>query len=122
MKCISGCKGFILDECNQAPRCSYVNGMTRKYCRLSSKYKMGPKPKCTVRNRKMDIKQEAVKKMVQNFKINKINSKSQIIKNFMLRTKSKRKSNYLKIVCSDSGVCIAFGTNSKKIVDFLISV
>jgi hypothetical protein len=118
MKCISGCKGFILDECNQAPRCSYVNGMTRKYCRLSSKYKMGPKPKCTIRNRKMNIKQEAVKKMVQNFKINKINSKSQIIKNFMLRTKSKRKSNYLKIVCSDSGVCIAFGTNSKKIVDF----
>lgn len=67
MKCVSGCKGFTNADCDRAPRCSYVN-KTRKYCRLSHKYKMGPKPKCTVRNRTYNVKEEAAKKLAVNFK------------------------------------------------------
>ena len=40
------------------------------------------------------------------------------IQNFMLRTTQKRKLNFLKSVCSDSGVCIAFGQETQKIKDF----
>ena len=37
---------------------------------------------------------------------------------FMKETGSKRKSEFLKVICSDSGVCIAFGKERKKIFDF----
>ena len=37
---------------------------------------------------------------------------------FMKKTGSKRKSEFLKAICSDSGVCIAFGKERKKIFDF----
>ena len=48
---------------------------------------------------------------------NRTNAKK-IIQNFMLRTTQKRKSRFLKSICSDSGVCIAFGKETKKIEDF----
>jgi hypothetical protein len=37
---------------------------------------------------------------------------------FMNKTGSKRKAEFLKVICSDSGVCIAFGKERKKIFDF----
>ena len=37
---------------------------------------------------------------------------------FMKKTGSKRKTEFLKAICSDSGVCIAFGKERKKIFDF----
>ena len=37
---------------------------------------------------------------------------------FMKKTGSKRKAEFLKAICSDSGVCIAFGKERKKIFDF----
>ncbi len=37
---------------------------------------------------------------------------------FMKKTGSKRKAEFLKAICSDSGVCIAFGKERKKILDF----
>ena len=36
----------------------------------------------------------------------------------MKKTGSKRKAEFLKVICSDSGVCIAFGKETKKIFDF----
>lgn len=50
-KCVSGCKGFENEICEKAPRCAYINSTTRKYCRLSSKYKMGKPPKCNITKR-----------------------------------------------------------------------
>ena len=41
-----------------------------------------------------------------------------VIKKFMLKTTDKRRTQFLKTVCSDSGVCIAFGQETKKINDF----
>jgi len=40
------------------------------------------------------------------------------IQRFMNRTKQKRKEMYLKTVCSEAGLCIAFGIESVKIKDF----
>lgn len=40
------------------------------------------------------------------------------LKNFMFRKKHKITAEFLKHICSDSGVCIAFGTNSDKIKKF----
>ena len=37
---------------------------------------------------------------------------------FMKKTEFKRKSLFLQAICSDSGVCIAFGKEKKKILDF----
>jgi len=148
-KCVSGCKGLATTICERAPKCSYVNGQTRKYCRLGSKNKMGKPPRCTVTKRihKSKIKIEAAKK-IANFlkeKTRKIikektptpikektptpikektptpikkKTPSKVIGRFMLKTGDKRKLTYLKAICSDSGVCIAFGQNSKKIIDY----
>jgi hypothetical protein len=40
------------------------------------------------------------------------------IKKFMKTTENTRRSKFLQIICSDSGVCIAFGKERKKIFDF----
>jgi hypothetical protein len=49
----------------------------------------------------------------------KIPSKERnVIQNFMLKTTNKRRTQFLKTVCSDSGVCLAFGQETKKINDF----
>ena len=37
---------------------------------------------------------------------------------FMKKTEHKRKSKFLQSICSDSGVCIAFGNERSKILDF----
>jgi len=37
---------------------------------------------------------------------------------FMKKTENKRRSKFLQAICSDSGVCIAFGKERKKIFDF----
>ena len=40
------------------------------------------------------------------------------IQRFMNRTKSKRREMYLKAICSEAGVCIAFGIEALKIKEF----
>jgi len=47
---------------------------------------------------------------------NKVASKK--IGRFMMETKLKRQARFLKSICSDSGVCIAFGTEINKINEF----
>jgi hypothetical protein len=44
--------------------------------------------------------------------------KASVILRFMRKTKHARKANFLNAVCSDSGVCIAFGTQSEEIKKF----
>ena len=98
-RCVSGCKGLDADICDKAPRCSYANGERRQFCRLARTHKMN-KRDCAVR-RKTSKKQKA-----------------DTIHKFMKNTKSKRRVEFLKAVCDDSGVCIALGTNREKIIDF----
>lgn len=50
--------------------------------------------------------------------INKENSAKNIIQNFMIKNKYKIKAIFLKSICTDSGVCIAFGKESNNIKKF----
>lgn len=96
-KCFSNCRLFDKPECNP-PRCKYVSGETLKYCRLSHNYKM-KKPSCNVTRR--------IKKKEQNTHAKKI-----------IETFIKRSKKHLQFICSDSGVCIAFGKNINEITQF----
>jgi hypothetical protein len=87
-RCISSCKEFPKEECNP-PRCAYINGNTRKYCRLSSKYIMN-KPKCNITRRiKKKDKEIYAKKHIGDF--------------------LKRTGKILQLVCARSGECLSFG-------------
>jgi hypothetical protein len=96
-KCFSNCRLFEKPECNP-PRCKYVSGQTLKYCRLSHNYKM-KKPSCNVTRRikKKDLAGHAKK---------------------VIETMVKRSKKHLQFICSDSGVCIAFGKNIAEITQF----
>jgi hypothetical protein len=96
-KCFSNCRLFEKPECNP-PRCKYVSGQTLKYCRLSHNYKM-KKPSCNVTRRikKKDLAGHAKK---------------------VIETMVKRSKKHLQFICSDSGVCIAFGQNIAEITRF----
>ena len=135
-RCISGCKSLDQSICIKSPRCNYTNGQTRKFCRLSPRFKM-QKNTCKVIKR---IKKTEAKKMIGKFIIErknmgsnqsnqstnkssentekiKKNATRKIIK-FFKNTSEKRTTAYLKALCSDSGVCLAFGTNRNTITKF----
>ena len=101
-KCVSGCKLLDRDICTRSTRCKFVDGQSRKYCRLSGTYKMA-KPSCKVVKR--TTKTESAKKIGKFLQM-------------AVKEGPEKKANYLKAICSDSGVCIAFGTNRKKINQF----
>ena len=46
------------------------------------------------------------------------NRNARVVQRFMNKTKHKRISRFLSKICSDSGLCIAFGKENKKIKDF----
>lgn len=83
-------------------------------------------PKGTKRNKKTGLCEET-RGTIKNVKkpenvnvspeTNKLN-KALVIQNFMKRTKHARKALFLKTICSDSGVCIAFGKESESIQKF----
>ena len=58
------------------------------------------------------------KKLKRSRQIEKVNKAKNTIGNFLYKNREKIRANFLKMVCSDSGVCIAFGKESKKINDF----
>ena len=39
-KCFSVCRGKKIIKCNKNRKCTMIKGKTKKYCRLSKKYKM----------------------------------------------------------------------------------
>ena len=96
-KCFSNCRLFEPAECNP-PRCKYIDGPSLQYCRLSHKYKM-KKPDCNVTRRiiKKDLKTHA-RKTIGRF--------------------IKNSGKFLQTICSDSGVCIAFGKNTDEITQY----
>ena len=97
---ISGCKGMDPDMCIKNPSCSYVRGRKRQYCRLkNNRTKKATKP---------------------NAETKKKNKKSEVdvIQQFMRNTTFKRKAEFLKANCVDSGACYAFGLMKKRIVSF----
>ena len=125
-KCFSSCRGHPEKECN-APRCKYIHTNKTRYCRLSAKYKMKP-PKCRVTRKlkKSEIiphAQNVIQRFIldrrpkQEIKKTPIKSAKKIAQ-FMRRTTQKRRELFLKTICEDSGVCIAFGKEKQKIAQF----
>ena len=149
-------------SCNTADKCVYTNGAVRKYCRLSSKFKMN-KPDCNI-TRKFLKREKGPAEKIRRFlekkhtsrkrskKPDNTSSSSQQlstldvnpsplnlisgpteeeIKEFTNKVHTRKlerfmrklnpgkirenRARYLNGVCSDSGVCIAFGTHINKI-------
>ena len=136
-KCYSKCRKKTENACG--PKiCKYVKGKKYQYCRLGYKYKLDSNCNITKRRFKTTMtKKKArlninsfVNKSVKNKKSsnnnNNNNNNNNIsnstaakkIQNFMNKNKIKIKSRFLQSICSDSGVCLAFGKKSKDIKDF----
>lgn len=134
-KCFSSCRQIPKNKCNK-PRCSYINGNTRKYCRLSNKYIMKRQKDGNCITQKRTLTNDLAKKRIGKFMIsahNKMKMEKQRLEQlakirkslykhkitkFMHNTTQKRRAEFLKAICSDSGVCIAFGQEDQKIKDF----
>lgn len=88
------CNQFTKEECNP-PRCEYIEGATRSYCRLSRKYRrVGPNGHVTRRIKSAE-KEEVARKKITEF--------------------LKKTAKITKIVCPNSGDCISFGKKTAAI-------
>ena len=93
-RCVSTCQKKSLDNCKSNSKCIYVNGKTRKYCRLSYKYKMN-KLSCNV-TKKITRKQAAtrIQTLFRKNKTKKIQNKQN--NNSMSSAITPRKKYYNK--------------------------
>jgi len=121
------CKGLSQENC--LPPCGFVNGEKRKYCRIKTrKIDKNCKglsqenciPPCSYINGKIrKYCKTANVKTVKTVKIVKSSTSARKkIGNFILKNRDNITSHFLTSVCSDSGVCIAFGKESEKIKTF----
>jgi hypothetical protein len=91
---------------------SAVKAFTRKRAQKT----IGKFMKKAEQKRKADIARlEAVKAFTKNYTQKRARKTIGV---FMKKTENKRRSKFLQAICSDSGVCIAFGKERKKIFDF----
>lgn len=119
-KCFSTCRKRPQPECDH-PLCQYTNGSRYQYCRLKHTYKMNAACEPELRTRKGTQKNQKPPVVEEPREIIEFRERVQKtaatrkIKKFMKKHKNKRRAHYLKSICSDAGVCIAFGTESEKI-------
>lgn len=128
-KCFSKCRKKNENDCG--PKiCKYIKGKKHQYCRLGYKYKMDEK--CNITKRK--IKNNLTKKQARlniNAFLNKTrknktkksktpnnNLAANKIQRFLKKNRIKIKSRFLQSICSDSGVCLAFGKKTNEIKEF----
>ena len=136
------CKGLEKDVCEETENCMYVKGFLKNYCRSTSYV---PNFLLTNKNHKKNtpiqtsknIKRSPNSSSNKTLKNIKITANSNITSNNIKITENAEKKihnffkknsitnfkknihiNYLKTVCSDSNVCIAFGIESEKIIKF----
>ena len=132
VKCVSECTKLNEQTCNTNAYCNYVNGASRKYCGLSSKYKMNPLD-CSItkkngspikgKTKKMaspvappvpkPVKGKTKKLVILSTKLPKNKKYQDTIARFL-----KKSSLFLKTICLQSGECLAFGKNTGAIKDF----
>ena len=91
---------------------------TKQKIQIENKNENEPnkKKRCPNGTRKNKKTGKCEKRQIENNSKNRSAVKK--IQNFMLRTTQKRKLHFLKNVCSDAGVCIAFGQETNKIKNF----
>lgn len=123
-KCFSKCRKKNEKDCG--PKiCKYIKGKKYQYCRLGYKYKMDEKCNITRRKRKTKLTKKQARLNINAF-LNKTRKKKSTdnnlaankIQKFMKKNKMKIKSRFLQSICSDSGVCLAFGNKSNEIKKF----
>ena len=110
-RCFSSCRKKKENICH-LPVCKYTRGKKRQFCRLNSKLYYLDKTDC-----KQKPKLPFLPLPTQPKEISKTR-KAIKIQHFMRRTRGKRIARFLNSICSDSGVCIALGTESEKIKSF----
>jgi hypothetical protein len=114
------CQKLPKEDCEKKENCIYTTGTKRKYCRVKNNTKKTNKnltKKSTPPKKYTLTKEQAQrgKEMLERAKEEKEAKAREIIGRFMKRTKHTRKSAFLKSICSDSGLCLAFGTRSDEI-------
>ena len=118
-KCFSSCRAKPRPDC-YSPGCYYTNGRKYKYCRLAFTRKMGPDCVPMVRRpyrthhpldhstptspRRANFREKYAKKTA-----------TRKIGRFLKANRPKIRARFLRSVCSDAGVCIAFGREAKSI-------
>jgi hypothetical protein len=127
-KCFSTCRKRTKPNC-AAQECYYTNGRQYKYCRLAFTRKMGadcvPVLRSKYKTTKSISKHNSVIKSINlnppKDKVAEFREKyakmraTRRIGKFLRRTDPRVRSKFLQSVCSDAGVCIAFGTNAAAI-------
>lgn len=116
-KCFSTCRKRPKPECKPSD-CYYTNGNKYKYCRLAFTHKMGkdciPVPRNP--NHRKTTKDHSTKEKIEEFRTKyakKIATRK--IARFLRKTDPRVRSKFLQSVCSDAGVCIAFGKHADAI-------
>lgn len=97
--------------------CKYIDGTRYQYCRLSPKYKMDEQ---CIAHAKEKRQKEPTKKRRLNAKVAALALKkhraTQKINRFMRKVDPhKRRARFLSSICSDAGVCMAFGKETETI-------
>jgi hypothetical protein len=129
--CRKICKKLPKEICDKNERCIYTNGVKRRFCRLKyNKMNENCDRRITEKRKNPTIKKKTIiritKKQKERGLIIKATMEREeaeekktkaraIIGRFMNKTKHRRKSMFLKALCLDSGVCLAFGTYTNEI-------
>ena len=142
INCRNICKKLSKEECDKNERCKYTNGLKRRYCILrhnkmdekcNRKHTQKVKKTGTIRltkkqkERGLMIKEKMEQAEAREAEAREAETKRaklsaekktkarKIIGRFMNKTKHRRKAMFLRAVCLDSGVCLAFGTYANEI-------
>lgn len=111
-KCFSTCRKRPKPECGVS-ECYYTNGIRYKYCRLAFTRKMNSD--CIAMPKKPG--NSKTEKKIANEKWSDFRKKTATRKigRFLRKYEPTIRSKFLQSVCSDAGVCIAFGTHADAI-------
>ena len=117
-RCFSKCRRLTHADCLTKDQCYYTNGKTRKFCRLQHRFKMDKDCQVTRRYKKGEEHIAEQHLAAQQKKAEAQLKAKAVLTRFFRKTKHRRKAEFLKSICSDSGVCIAFGTSAGAIKQF----
>ena len=126
-KCYSKCRKVPEELCTH-DECRYIDGTRYQYCRLSPKYKMDEQ--CVAQQKEKMQKERAQKERAQKERTQKRrlnptvaalalkkHRATQKINRFMRKVDPhKRRARFLQSICSDAGVCMAFGKETETIM------
>lgn len=130
-KCFSTCRKHPKTDCDP-PKCHYTNGNKYRYCRLAFTHKMNadcvPELKASKTRRNTTVRADKTpnptpvmnllpgKDAITEFREKYLkNAATRKIGKFLRKHDPRVRSKFLQSVCSDAGVCIAFGKHASAI-------